>query len=316
MEQDYFCSVYLTRFSICELFNNTETDFEQFIEMFNRSINEYSEASNIDIECVTDLIDFKFKDVAFEDILLSYSNDDINAFSYYLSEIEKVTTPLVKYKNSYEAISLIQSKENKPDHLAYPFSINNEITWPMLKETLHTYSWSNTQDLNTDFISKKSNSSNEFIHLSKKNFSFLDFHEDIIDTLKTIPAGNFLEYKSIISHALNTLNQSYTKISTDPNKNQDDLNIISQISSIIGLKKSLSCTRQGSSKVSRKFLKNNPKDDSDVETINCEYHLKINWNDTGKRLNSKHYIRVYFGLKSYEDKKRKQFKLAHIGKHL
>ena len=111
---------------------------------------------------------------------------------------------------------------------------------------------------------------------------------------------------------MNTLNQAFYEISTDPNQNEADLNKIKEVSSKLG--KTLSCTRQRKNKVEWEFQ--HPIKLEEYETINCEYHLKINWTDSGVALHRRKKVRVYFGLKSYDKIERKQFKLAHMGKHL
>lgn len=66
------------------------------------------------------------------------------------------------------------------------------------------------------------------------------------------------------------------------------------------------CTRQGSNKVVREFVIGEGKS----ETVNCEYHLKIKWNDQGISIprGEGNPVRVYFCLKSYENIERKQIK--------
>ena len=63
----------------------------------------------------------------------------------------------------------------------------------------------------------------EFISWSIDNYEFLTFHPDVQSSLQTIQVGEYTDYKYLLSHALNTLNQSYHFISTDPQYNEQDL---------------------------------------------------------------------------------------------
>ena len=307
--------IHITRHSLLNNITtlNTTDDIECLIDKLETKLKKYAYSKNIIINCPIDLFDYSIDNINLEDKLLEAVNNDFITFEYYFSNLEKIITQYVKYDDTDRIMSLINEQGTLDFPRHYAFCIEPTSQWPNIELNLHTYSWENTLKLNSDFIAQHHTGVTQFISWSKKNYEFLDFHDDIEDTLHSIKIGDYTNYKQLVSHALNCLNQSYHFISNDPQKNQDDLNVISEYTQRIG--RSLSCSRQGSTKLHWDFFNTNSNEN---ETINCEYHLKINWDDCGNKIprGNGNPVRIYFGLKSYPGFERKQIKIAHIGKHL
>lgn len=315
--------VYFTRYSFDGLSSNsTFDDIEAILLKIENKFLEYERSNNVVIECPMELLDFKENGLSLDDILFDAAHDDLSKYQFYLDMFEKQITPHVGYIETNEILASI-STQNYDFPRLYAYILKDTLRWPNIDMSLYTYSWSHTLTLNSEFIAKNHKDKDEFFKLSKEHYEYIDFSDTSKDTLDTIIVGDYTDYKYLLSQALNTLNQAYHLISTDPEKNIDDLDIIAGHSAVIGnlgqTGKTLMCTRQAATKVYADFKKIDGT--IGTETINCEYHLKIKWNDRGTPIprGEGKPVRVYFGLKSYEKElglERKKLKLAHMGKHL
>jgi hypothetical protein len=91
--------------------------------------------------------------------------------------------------------------------------------------------------------------------------------------------------------------------------NAPDMDIIKQVSGELG--RTMSCTVQGKNKEGLFYdfdLPNRHKG-----PINYEYHLKINFDNNGNKVNRLNFNRAYFGLRLINGKK--YITLAHLGCH-
>lgn len=307
-------NIYITRYTCSSL--SIESQYDDIVlitQKLTDVILEYTYSKNIHVQCAKDFLEYKSHDdlMSLEEIMFEIAQDDLSFFTLYYSMFEKaISSVKSNIPSSVYEQSLIEPRANTfPRN--YSLTID-DILWPGKSEGLHTNNWKDTLKKNALFIAQNSKDKDDFINLSKKNYDNLVFHKDIADTLDSIMQGTYRDYIFIISDSLNALNQCYHFISKLPNKNQEDLNFISAYTANIG--KQLACTRQGSKKPMFTF----PIDDSkgaESELINCEYHLKINWNDRGERLKSVDFVRIYFALKYDEKSEKKSIKLAYIGKH-
>lgn len=305
--------VFLTLHSVGSLYTaNTCDDVESVTEDLNDSLEVYKRSKNVNIYCPNDFFEYGNVGSSLDDKLLEIANGDWNLYEFLLNEMTRVVLPYLTKNNNTESIIaiIIHQVATLPRH--YSFVLSDTCSWPTVSPKQHTTSWSNTLTLNSKFIADNHTDSEDFISLSKENYENLDFHPDLENTITTVLHGTYRDYKHLFSHSMNTLNQAFHEISTDPNQNEADLDKIKEISARLG--KTLDCTRQRKNKVEWDFQ--HPINPEESETINCEYHLKINWTDARVSLYRKKKVRVYFGLKSYDEFERKQFKLAHMGKHL
>ncbi|MBL4829036.1 MAG: hypothetical protein JKY55_03985 [Aliivibrio sp.] len=308
--------VYLSRYSINGLSpTSTYQEIENILVLLKKNLTVYDRSNNIVIESAKELLEYVDNGHKLDDVLFDASNNDLMLYQEYLKMFEKVISPYVGYHDTQEIVNIITNQEDQIQdrHFSrhYGYISPDTYTWPNIDNKLLTHSWSNTLNLNSEFISQYHTNSRQFIEWSKLNYEYIDFHYDIESTLHTVKQGTYLDYKNLFSHAMNTLNQAFHEISNDSNQNEQDLGVISRISG--QLDRTLTCTRQRKNKVKWDFI--HPIS-NESEEINCEYHFKINWTDQGLGLHKKKKVRIYFGLKSYNDIERKQFKLAHMGKHL
>ncbi|HCB1443226.1 hypothetical protein [Serratia marcescens] len=314
MKGNIFSHVYITNhtFSTITIKSNYD-DIEKFTRNLASILDEYKKSHNVKVECAKDILEYSSSEdiPSLEECILHASNGDDSFYQLYCDMIEKAIS---KYKsNLYSSLmeNNISNKNKNAPPVYYPLSINN-ATWPGIDKNTHTSGWMDTLNRNSKFIAYSHKNKNQFITWSKINYEYIHLHDNLTNTLDSILDGTYLDYKEIITDSLNTLNQSYHILSNDPQKNLDDLNTISHYTSLIG--RQLACSRQGSNKLKFKFPVDQKK--GIFEEINCEYHLKINNMDNGKKLKNTNYVRIYFGLKSYSDRERKEIKIAHIGKHL
>lgn len=316
---NFFSKIFGSVLSIGDLDNIKSEDELQLIFLeLDIKLKEYSasiSSNNIGVEFPNDFIEYKINDYSFEDFLLRLVEDDFGKWQYYMGELVKIIGQYVEYNNTLSMIALTKEVIESSPRL-YLYVLNDFIRWTDLEDFTHTHCWRHTLTLNSISIANISNDLDDFIDVCIKNFEFIEFHKDIKNTLKTIQKGVYGDYIQTLLHSLNVLNQAYHLISTDANQNQEDLGIIIALSEELG--KRLDCSRQGSNKVKSDF--NYPKvtELTGKEIINCEYHLKIDNYDNGQPIprGKGNNIRIYFGLKSYEQLPRKRLIIAHIGKHL
>ncbi|GKW14230.1 hypothetical protein PEC301937_01800 [Pectobacterium carotovorum subsp. carotovorum] len=312
MTNNIASNVYITRHTLGSLCSdNTYDDVIALITKLEYIVKEYKYSKNIHVQCANDILDCKFfgESLSLEDILLEVAKDDWSILTYFYSEFEKAIADIKTNIPSYVYYQIFSKPTTNTFPRDYPLTIDNTL-WPQINIATHTCDWKDTLGKNSKFIAQYNKDKDDFIKLSVLNYDNLIFHQDIASTLDSIPKRTYKNFENIISDALNSLNQCYHFISKEPNKNEEDVDFISSYTATIGRK--LSCSRQGRNKPVFDFT---IKGTNDTEKINCEYHLKINWDDTGKRLASSEVIRIYFSLKFDNLLGQKKINVAHIGEH-
>ncbi|MFT6908948.1 MAG: hypothetical protein ACJAS1_005655 [Oleiphilaceae bacterium] len=288
----------------------------KLIEFFNTSKKNSILFSTdyADVECGDQNLEFHLFDIT----------EDPQATTYYLSEIEKIIGARKAYIDTGAMIACIL--ENSLQNLPLEYALRIEKYWLGLDHNIHIVDYSDVCNLNSINFRNGVTTRKNFTEKANCVYEHIQFHSIFEEKLKTVKRGTFTDYLSEFSHALNTLNQAYFLISNDENKNEEDLLCISELSALEALQgRKLSCTRQGANKPRFEFDDlNNPEQILNQhgvqevvypkEELNCEYHLKINFNDQGIKLHDD-YIRAYFALKYCDKMKRKYIKLAYIGEH-
>ncbi|WP_394517041.1 hypothetical protein [Pantoea sp. SGAir0175] len=291
-----------------------ESSFDEItdaLEELKYKINEYAEWSKIEVICMSDIVEYSSpeeNEISLEYKLLSAADYDDSIYAYYLTLIEKAIGPYKSHLYTTSSLDKITNQNEYTFPRNYAFCSKN-LLWPNITEEKHTDSCLDTLQRNASFIASVQTDEANFIELCIENFYNIEFHPQIVSTLNTIKRGTYLDYIFSILICLNTLNKAHNLISKDPQKNEEDLLIIAGITADFG--KQFPCTRQGKNKPFFQF-----NNDGKIIKINCEYHLKINWNDKNIRDNNEDFLRLYFGLKYDENNKRKFIKVAHIGCHL
>ncbi|AWV86171.1 hypothetical protein [Acinetobacter radioresistens] len=294
---------------------NSEQQLESILTQLNVELIKYNVSSpdNILIEFPNDFSEYTINGQNFQDILLNLVEDDFGKWQYYLSELEKIIGRYINYKDTNSLLHIAKTYDS-PFPILYLFVSEIDIIWPEISNANYTSNWNHTLTLNSKLIANQCTDVEKFVNYCQKNFEFIEFHEDILSTIRTIQGASYKDILNTVLHALNVLNQAYHLISTEPNQNLQDLNTIVQLSDNLGLR--LNCTRQGRNKVEREFNLPCEINKTGKEVINCEYHLKIDHYDSGLPTANENKIRIYFGLKSYQELPRKRLIVAHIGKHL
>ncbi|MCT9288087.1 hypothetical protein KTH76_02115 [Acinetobacter baumannii] len=294
---------------------DSEDKLENILNSLDSELTKYSPSTpnNIIIEFPNDFTEYDINGQNFEDLILRLVEDDWGKWQHYMNEVQKIIGRYIEYENT---LSLLYKAKNytNPFPVIYLYVCDSTNIWPDLDKSKYTYNWSHTLTLNSKLISQISYNLDSFVELCRKNFEFIEFHDEILTTIKSIQGADYKAVIETVLHALNVLNQAYHIISTDPNQNLQDLNTIVQLSDSLGLR--LDCTRQGSNKVERDFVLPLETKRCGREVINCEYHLKIDNYDGGQPIAQHNKVRIYFGMKSYNELPRKRITIAHIGKHL
>jgi hypothetical protein len=300
-------------YSVPDLINCDE--IEDFIGMLGKAIQSFNVSKFNKIEFAKDLFDFKINGQAFQDRLLKAVNDDFGLFSGFLDQIDK---SIGGNRSDHRYTQTMQDEIASQDYLTLPYKYSysqGESGIPSPLNSIVT-SYADACNHNSRHFKKGIADATSFTEKAILVYEHIDFHEDLPKTLATIKQGTLMDYLDVFSHALNTLNQAYHVISIDPAKNDDDLILIRTVSGRLG--KTLDCSGEAKRKPKRSFPKKNilPSSPIEYEEINCEYHLKLNYDNNGRRLPNKYFNRAYFGLKWSESANRKEIKLAHLGAHL
>ena len=295
------------------------------IEIINLKnvIEQFNESEHNSIEFSTDYDVLSVNAQSLEDNLLDITQD-VGATTYLLSEIEKAIGVHKSYLDTPAMLALIKANNFQVLPNEYSYTLNN--CWLGISVNSHVYSYLDTCNLNSFNFKNGVTTQKQFTDKAIKIYEHIQFHKQFEAKLNTIKRGSFSDYLTEFSHALNTLNQAYFTISKDANKNDNDLITISTLSEKKDLKgRELACTPQAKNKPFFDFpnlqnpqvqtLQNGDKKITyPLERVNCEYHLKLNFNDQGIKL-ADDYNRAYFGLKFCQKTQRKYIKLAYIGEH-
>lgn len=153
-----------------------------------------------------------------------------------------------------------------------------------------------------------------FSERAKLMYSNISYHKDFHSTLATVKSGNFKLYSVEFARTLEALHNAFPKL-TSQGHYGPDLNIIKTETGISG--RTMDCTVQGSNKSALKKDFSIETLDGNVsvhKNLNCEYHLKVNFDNNGRKLQSGFYNRAYFGLPLINETK--YIALMHLGKHL
>jgi hypothetical protein len=268
-------------------------------------------SKNNKISFSNDYSDFNIHGKSLEDHFLELTNDS-SAAVFLLDQLEKIIGDKKTYLGTVEIESIVEQNENNSFLYSYPFTL--KFPWLNLDGKKYIYDYFDVCNLNSFNFKSGIDSRGSFTIKAIDTYEHVQFSDVFEEKLKTIRNGSFINYLNEFSHALNVLNQAFFKVSNDDSKNEDDLNTISELSKSEALNgRGLDCTRQGANKPNFTFPK--IEDPKSTEKVNCEYHLKLDYNDDGERLNSNDYVRVYFGLKYNDIYKRKYIRLAYIGEH-
>lgn len=176
------------------------------------------------------------------------------------------------------------------------YSLDRKALWHGLDPQFFKYSIFDVYLFDCDILKKYPINHESFYVRLKNIFNKLNFSDDCLDSLNTLPQKYYCLYYPKIVDIL-SICQLYTDELSINSNNKSDLNHLASLSGV-------ECTVQGKSKgfiFNRNFTINN-----NVLSIMCEYHFKP--------FGVKQPHRIYFGLKILNNKK--YICIGHIGGHL
>lgn len=287
----------------------SSTEFEKILGKFQTDIDSFKVSQRNHLEFANDFFESEISGKSLFEKLCDLAKYDDSLIGFWLHEIETIIGSGKSYRGTVEMLEVLLGNCN--ENYPYNYAFSTESYWENVSHDRHVKNYFDVCNRNSKNFKLGIKSRSEFVQKAKQIFEHLQFHENFEETLATIKTGTYEDYLDQFSHALNTLNQAYHFISNRPESNEDDLTVISDISSKLG--RYLECTRQAKNKKIYVF----PSDDKfdKFDDVNCEYHLKLNHNDKGQKLNQGKYNRAYFGLKFSSKYGRKIIKLAHLGEH-
>ncbi|HCH1967005.1 hypothetical protein [Vibrio parahaemolyticus] len=296
-----------------------------YVSYIEQAIDSFAVSSNHTLLFSTDYSDFKVNGSDLETRLLEITGDP-SAAIHFLSEFEKAIGINKAYLDTTQIVNAIQA--NPQEALPFEYAYKIGFIWPGVSDEKQISSYTDLCNQNSFNFKNGVTTRKGFTDKAKIVYEHIQFHPQFEDKLQTIKRGTFMDYLSEFSHCLNTLNQASFEISKEENQNLADLQVISDKSAEPELKgRMLACTRQGANKLYFDFENLNRgevKVDSygkekvvyPLENINSEYHLKLNFNDQGIKIQSDDdYNRAYFAMKYCDVTDKKYIKLAYIGEH-
>jgi len=271
-------------------------------------------------ETISDLKSLSFSEVVTAADIQDYSSDnefsvrdkvdlafggDVSIMTVLMSDLDR---SLQGTQSCYSTDELVQiANTARPyDENGISYVVVGE-KWPVSDEVICVEGSDGLYAYNVELLSSNFDSNSAYISKASSIFQRLIFHSDVLDTMEEIVHGKFSDYKGIITHALRVLNDVSLDLSIKPEDHESNINQIITRSHKLG--RTIQCSRQGSNKPHFDFQ----LDGWDApESVNCEFHQKINSNDTERLPRGKN-VRIYFGLINHEE--RKLILVASIGKH-
>ncbi|MDX2370946.1 MAG: hypothetical protein QNK36_21505 [Colwellia sp.] len=284
------------------LINASLKQFSDFIG----SIPKYNK-----IAITKDFLTFKNGDETFKDIIFEACDMQRDSYEHYLRKLEKIMS---SNKSDITTDEVIMTCAEGPIFRGNFASVYFQVDhWPNISEAVHVSSSSNLYELNCQNLERYPISNSNFSERAEVLFSNVIFHPKFSETITTVKTGNFEDYSVEFVIALRALHNAVPLL-TDKGHNPPDLTIIKTETGKLG--RTMDCSPQGPNKNGLYYdfkIFKDEKDNFKKKKINCEYHLKINFDNTGEKLNKDYYNRAYFGLPLIDGKKR--IVLAFMGKH-
>lgn len=305
-----FVSAFSFSFTITDSFDDVDISFEELEDLI-KSVPKYN-----NIKVTKDLLDYVINGDNLDDILYEISNYSDSEYGVYLSELERIISSFKSALYTDEVVGYaISGLSYLGDFVAYYDESNR---WLNVPDKLKISNSQELFDLNYNNLGEFPIDNVSFSTRAQLMFYNIDFHPDFKDTLLTVKNGDFKAYSIEFVRALRALHDAMPKF-TAKGHNPPDLAIIASESAILGRK--MGCSFQGKNKKNLKYnftIKGDDGVDYSLMDLNCEYHLKINYDNNGKRIAEKHkglkmYNRAYFGLPLLAGKKR--IALAFLGCH-
>jgi hypothetical protein len=284
-------------------------DLDESIDKLKDLISSCSNYDNIVIN--NDILDYKFGNGTLDDILYEISEMRDDIYQIYLNDIERTIS---KYKSNISTIELMSFIDDAPCFNGDFASVYyQDLPWPDIDSNLQIRNHTETYQLNCNNLSKHPISNENFTKRAQQLFHNVKFHDDFKNTLLTVKSGDFKAYSIEFTRAIHALHNAVPNF-TFTGHNPPDLKRIRHETFLLG--RTMDCTPQGKNKTDLYYnFSYIDEADSVRKNINvsCEYHLKVNFDNTGKKIHRELFNRAYFGLPMINGKK--CIFLAFLGKH-
>lgn len=258
----------------------------------------------------SDILEHSINGKPLHEILLQISNNSSPEYAELLKEFHNVIS---KFLSDITTTTAIQESSNANPKAGDFFAFYTQgINITGVSQSIHVDSTDKLYQLNYKNLQTYPIDAINFVTRAKLLFKNLSFHKDIHIHLAQTKNGGVDSFSMEFARALLALHNAMPNLSTGGT--EADLILIRQETSKTG--NSIDCTRQGSNKeglvvdfevtdVSNKTHK--------ISSLNCEFHLKIDFNNSGKKVPSGQYKRVYFGLPIIQNKR--YIALLRLGDH-
>lgn len=303
-------NVFVTGYSLDIIGTSLYSDFDGALDKLDDFICETPTYNNIEV--CSDFLTYKFGVETLQDLLYEIAEYSDPLYTEMLKELNHV----IKDNKAGTDTEVALSSSGlglawKGGFIGY---YSQGKTIPTVDVKLIIDDSSALAELNYRNLEDFPINEKSFSDRSKLIFNNITFHKDFSSTLSTVKSGDFKLYSVEFTRAMKTLHNAFPKL-TNKGHNPPDLITIRDESHKAG--RTMGCTVQGKNK---KYLcdKDFEVDTLDgsthkISNLNCEFHLKVNYDNSGKKLAGKFYNRAYFGLPLIKGKK--YIALLHLGKH-
>ncbi|WP_148207838.1 hypothetical protein [Methylotenera mobilis] len=256
----------------------------------------------------SDILEYSLNSLSLQEILFQISNSSSPEYAELLKEFYNVIS---RFQSDITTAAAIE-ESNQADPGNFFSFYTQGIIIPGVSHNIHVDSNNKLYELNYQNLHNYPIEASSFVKRAKLLFKNLSFHKDIHIHLAQTKNGGLNSFSKEFARALLALHNVMPHLSTGGT--EADLILIRQETSKTG--NSMDCTRQGSNKkglVVDFEVTDVNKNTHEISNLNCEFHLKIDFNNAGKRVPPGQYKRVYFGLPIIQNKR--YIALLRLGDH-
>lgn len=303
-------NIFITGYSINITENSSQAQFENALDMFEHFLAKSPSYNNLEV--CNDFLSYRLGEESLDDLIYIISHFSDPTYTEMLKLLNRIVKGRVKNTLSDTALSSsglgLVWKGEFIGYYSQGKSVPNVLDALVVNSTLALF------ELNYNNLALYPIDADSFSDRARAIFDNINFHKDFPSTLLTVKSGDFRLYSIEFARSLKALHNAFPKLSNSGH-NPPDLNIIKEETSLAG--RTMDCTPQGAAKkelCNKDFIiKGIDGRNHSKKNLNCEYHLKINFDNAGTKLHRSLYNRAYFGLPLIEGKK--YIALLHLGKH-
>ncbi|HIF9202803.1 TPA: hypothetical protein ACX6QK_000092 [Photobacterium damselae] len=307
-------NVFISGFSLDLTSASTLDDWDYVLDKLDDFLMKIKDYNRVQV--LADCLEYRLDEESLDDIIFEISDMDEQLSVEMIKEFNQV---IAKHKSHLHTETVISSSGVGPIYQGnfISFYIQKKY-FPRINQDIQVDSSFDLDELNYNNLGLYPIDEDSFSSRAQLLFDNIKYHSNFSLTLSTVKNGDFKVYSVEFARALKTLNNAFPKL-TNNGHNPPDLKIIMTESGIAG--RVMSCTVQGRNKsgLCESDFNITIKDKDgrlvthSLKNLNCEYHLKINFDNRGVKVNPENYNRAYFGLPILEGKK--YIALLHLGCH-